>query len=330
MLFTRLPADQMLLPCLAATLRPALRDAPVPRMFHEAAGIGIHDVYGFEPVILPALPSGARLSIEEIAQEGAQTDEQRALLVESFGDLSPEDSSMWQRIMSYVDISERGTADASLVGAEVWPAAAALCNWMRDFTDLRDLSVLEIGSGTGVCGLYAAGLGAGRVMLTDGGPPALEELTRRNIERNRPLTSRCAVSFERLEWGDEKHLLASQRFDWVLASDCTYGHDSHDALATTLHALLSTSSANPPRVVFAHEHRERDLGLREQVSAWDEADPLLADFLGAASRAGLSVTPLWTQRPHGEVRGAFCHWTADLSIFEVDLLNSELDPDDSE
>jgi hypothetical protein len=45
--------------------------------------------------------------------------------------------------------------------------------------------VLELGSGTGAVGLYAAALGASRVVLTDGGPPALLELLAANVDANR-------------------------------------------------------------------------------------------------------------------------------------------------
>ena len=34
--------------------------------------------------------------------------------------------------------------------------------------------MLELGSGTGAVGLYAAALGASRVVLTDGGPPVAQ------------------------------------------------------------------------------------------------------------------------------------------------------------
>ena len=57
--------------------------------------------------------------------------------------------------------------------------------------------------------------------------------------------------------------------------------------------------------------------LRDALDAWDEGDEQLASFGAAAKRAGLGLNPLWHRRPRGEVRGAFCHWSADLSIFEV-------------
>ena len=51
-------------------------------------------------------------------------------------------------------------------GGAVWPAAGALCRLLRG-QRLDGLSVLELGTGTGAVGLYAAGCGARSVVLTD-------------------------------------------------------------------------------------------------------------------------------------------------------------------
>merc|ERR1712050_341474 len=99
-----------------------------------------------------------------------------------------------------------------------------------------------------------------------------------------------------MRWGDDAHpALADARYDFVLASDVTYGHDSHQELAATLRTLLLSSSERPPRIVLSHEHRERERGLREQLKRWDEGDPLLEQFTTAASTAGLAVVPLWSR-----------------------------------
>ena len=60
-----------------------------------------------------------------------------------------------------------------------------LCEWLSGELKPGD-TVLELGSGTGAVGLYAAALGASRVVLTDGGPPALLELLAANVDANRP------------------------------------------------------------------------------------------------------------------------------------------------
>eukprot|EP00966_Prymnesium_polylepis_P162408 3753696-Prymnesium_polylepis.1 len=60
-------------------------------------------------------------------------------------------------------------ADLTSVGGSVWPCAAALCRWLlRNEAVVSGANVLDLGAGTGACGLYAAGLGAARVLLTDG------------------------------------------------------------------------------------------------------------------------------------------------------------------
>ena len=69
--------------------------------------------------------------------------------------------------------------------SRVWASAPVLCEWLSGELKPGD-TVLELGSGTGAVGLYAAALGASRVVLTDGGPPALLELLAANVDANRP------------------------------------------------------------------------------------------------------------------------------------------------
>ena len=93
------------------------------------------------------------------------------------------------------------------LGTELWPAARALVSLLekRGKQSLASTStVLELGSGTGACGLYAAGLGASPVVCTEGGDDALAllQLMRESVVRN----GFASVRVERLDctkkvWG---------------------------------------------------------------------------------------------------------------------------------
>ena len=316
-----------------------------PGMWSGAAGQGEQDIYGFEDVDLPPLPSGARLVIEEMGAESH----------DDAGDGGDEDA-MWRRIQRYVATQEEEENDnAADIGGEVWPAATAMCAWLANHTaEVQGSSVLELGAGTGACGLYAAALGATHVLLTDGGSAALRELCDRNVAANAALFAPGArVVTTPLRWGRESGVLAaaatgeSERggegkdgdgdgsggsngggsggaFEWIIASDCTYGSESgcqHESLCQALSALLlvrctdagggddagagrlsgvvgggdvagSSSSgggSRAPRAILAHEHRARDSGLpwlRETLCRWDEGDEHLESFAAAARRAG--------------------------------------------
>ena len=75
---------------------------------------------------------------------------------------------------------EQSSWDDAGTGGVVWPAARALCRWQADLAEeLVGARVLELGAGTGACGLFAAGLGASSVCLTDGGPPGVLALASR-------------------------------------------------------------------------------------------------------------------------------------------------------
>ena len=70
----------------------------------------------------------------------------------------------------------------ALAGRHGVAVRGGLCRWLNG-TQLRGTSVLELGSGTGVGGMYAAGLGAREVLPTDG-VAGLAELQRANIRQN--------------------------------------------------------------------------------------------------------------------------------------------------
>ncbi|CAK0865351.1 unnamed protein product [Prorocentrum cordatum] len=124
------------------------------------------------------------------------------------------------------------------LGLAVWPAAPPLCRHLlrRSGGCMAGERVLELGSGTGVVGLFAAALGAATV-LTDCRPAgprgaAVLERLRSNAEANAAL---CAVAPEllELEWGhhEQQQAVASRGpFSLLLGSDVTYRPASHAAL----------------------------------------------------------------------------------------------------
>jgi predicted nicotinamide N-methyase len=112
-------------------------------------------------------------------------------------------------------------ADAISVGGSLWPSAGMLCRYlMNDISEeIRGSSVMELGSGTGACGLFAAGLGASRVLLTDGSA-ALKALQMANIESNRHLFAEgTVIEAETHLWGQPLPSEAAHNFDFVIGSD---------------------------------------------------------------------------------------------------------------
>ena len=211
-----------------------------PSMWSGSPGLGGHDIYGFEEAVLPPLPSGARLVIEEMRAESPD---------EAASD--SEEEHLWLRIQRYVATQDDDDDIAADIGGEVWPAATALCAWLANHTAaVQGTRVLELGAGTGVCGIYAAALGASRVLLTDGGSASLLGLCERNVAANAPLfVPGARVDVAPLRWGPQSAVLAAESADsgedggggegggggggggsegggawsWVLASDCSYG-----------------------------------------------------------------------------------------------------------
>ena len=166
-------------------------------------------------------------------------------------------------------------------GGRVWAGASVLCGWLEaNAAQVRGRSVCELGCGTGAVGLYAAALGADRIVLTDGGSEALLALATSNAGVNTPLWADHGTNIlvERHEWGTS---LADDALftghDWILASDVTYATHAHEALCTSLAVLLLKSPG--ASAVIAHQHRIEGTAKDERLQS----------FVAAAEAAELSV-----------------------------------------
>jgi len=227
--------------------------------------------------------------------------------------------------------------DGGLLGGVVWPAAETLCQFLLCHKDdyfpaaaavleedngnhcdggsstssssttttsiSRPPSVVELGSGTGAVGLFAAGLGA-RVILTDCCPPpesalyttdgtqtlpdegsdGLLRLLQANVEANEDIFEDgpcpCPPKVMELDWAkpsDRERVLLEVKstsseddeegFDLVLASDVTHFSAMHQPLAATIARLLKRSSGKC--LLSHHERLLNSRGQDRQLQAFE-------------------------------------------------------------
>ena len=165
-----------------------------------------------------------------------------------------------------LDITQRPeeTTDGSKLNANsgtVWDASLVLGHYMaHNSKDFLNKKGVELGSGTGILGIYAAALGM-RVTLTD--YEDVLQLTRENILKNKASINKAGGSAftATLQWENttkeviEEHSL--QDIDFILGSDLVCAGLYHSSpLVKLIHILLQCS---PSAVcLLAHELREED------------------------------------------------------------------------
>lgn len=198
------------------------------------------------------------------------------------------------------------------LASEVWPAAealAALVTTKYAPRVRRAQQVVELGAGTGACGLAAASAGARAVALTD---KALAlPVLQRNAAANRSLG---AIRVFVLEWSctAERRGLYPELpsgSDLLLAADCLnpiYGEEHARALAATIAALL---------------HRSLRLS--------DATDPIA--LVAQTSRGGGEPGKEAGKRMGGEAEGIFLQSAAEfgLVVQRVELLGGVEDAADA-
>ena len=193
------------------------------------------------------------------------------------------------------------TSTAGL-GGRLWDASSELCAWQLSVANqIRGKRLLELGSGaTGACGIFAAGLGASRVVLTDGGNEALMRLLEWNAHAANEEDGPANIHVAPLRWGETAipsftiDEAADEGFDWIVASDVTYDSDFHAPLCDSLREALSCGNEGV-RAVLCEVH-----GPPAPLESASElyTDEFLTAFAETAATRGLTLTP-FERRPEG-------------------------------
>ena len=154
----------------------------------------------------------------------------------------------------YLSIDQKLECD---VGCVVWDAALLLAKYL-DFNSerlaLRSAHVVELGAGTGFCGLMAAALGA-RVVITD--LSYCVDIMQRNVRKNKHLVE-DKVKVEEFDWSqtdpnnDKFFGLNLEEINLILVSDCVYYEQSVEQLLQTM-VWLSSKGAT---VLLSYEERD--------------------------------------------------------------------------
>ena len=207
------------------------------------------------------------------------------------------------------------TTQGGVLGGTVWPAASILCSYLAENQHKLNLQnnakCVELGSGTGAVGLFAAGLGAANVILTDCRPPpdsamyttdgtctlpsdgsdAVLDILRQNLEANQHVFSAAPPQVMELDWtnSQDSHRvvaeISSDGFDIVLASDVTHFSSMHQPLASTIAQLLRRRDDNNGgggAGVCLLSHQQRMVNLQGQ-------DMQLTEFEQTARSEGLEI-----------------------------------------
>ncbi|VDO86770.1 unnamed protein product [Schistosoma margrebowiei] len=133
-------------------------------------------------------------------------------------------------------------------GHYTWKCAEALSDFLVKYPEeVRGLRVLELGAGTGLCGITAAILGALHVRFTD------KDMTYSDkLHLNAQLNGIRNYDFTPLDW-DYPLDWSGGIFDTILASDCLYDKEVYEPFLKT--AALQLRVNNNASLLLSFENR---------------------------------------------------------------------------
>lgn len=169
---------------------------------------------------------------------------------------------------------EQGDVGPGTTGAAVWSAGERLADVLCSQPELvSGKRVVELGCGTGLCGIVAARLGASSVLLTDGAEPQLARAARNAASND----GSAKVGARPLLWGAQLEDELRGSFDLVIASDVLYQSAAWRPLAQTATELMVPHKGTLLLVEAGHE-------LTPAASS-------LGGFISVAEGCGLTFEP---------------------------------------
>mmetsp|Transcript_7866 Transcript_7866/g.14472 ORF Transcript_7866/g.14472 Transcript_7866/m.14472 type:complete len:274 (-) Transcript_7866:194-1015(-) len=178
------------------------------------------------------------------------------------------------------------------VSRVVWPSAQEMCRYFVKHPQLVEgKRILELGSGTGLCGITLAYLGAKQVVLTDYNEAAVN-LIRDNVEMNGQ--SGVCDCFE-LTWGDPEGAAqvidasGGEAFDIVLGTDVVYEPECIRPLLQS--ALMFMEPTNGEFYLANHTHRYAGLEdeVKQTASSLKLRETVLPSVVGDEGQIDMSI-----------------------------------------
>jgi predicted nicotinamide N-methyase len=163
-------------------------------------------------------------------------------------------------ILSHQDEDQflRGEQSRLPYGIALWPAAIALAHEIAA-RPAQGVRMLELGAGTGLPGIVAAGLGA-HVVQTDRNAAALA-VCRMNAECNGVVLEQRAADWT--AWAEP------DTYDFIIGADILYAASLH----AQLRQIFDTNLAPGGRLLLSDPFRSESIGLLEVMAAegWNVA-----------------------------------------------------------
>jgi predicted nicotinamide N-methyase len=143
---------------------------------------------------------------------------------------------------------------------EVWDSALVLCysasllSFQKVFP-FKNKTILEIGSGTGVVGIYLSTLYPKKIILTD--KLSSLDLIKINIDENRNLIPKeTDIIVEEFNWEDMNKLIElkdKNNFDYIICSDVIYDKNQYNNIQRIFSSL---SKINETIIIISFNYRE--------------------------------------------------------------------------
>lgn len=156
------------------------------------------------------------------------------------------DETYSDKVKSINDLNVQSSFDLDVekcgVGGRIWKSAIAFADMVKRYDmSFRDKTIIEIGAGTGLCGLAAALSSPSKVVITDIDPGCLKTI-QLNVDLNETKIEKSNIVVEKLNFGNDKNLdeivaANPEGFDYVIGTDIVYGQDLIPLLIKGLNKL---------------------------------------------------------------------------------------------